>query len=101
MIFSSQSLNAPLSTNADKKLKIVKLLDSWEIATDEQMRALLERISLSEPEKSELATIITRVGAFRLPEKRAAEPLPEENLPFWESEREMLCTHDGGWLTRS
>jgi hypothetical protein len=51
----------------EKKVQLVKILDDWSVVTDEQLKALLERISLSEFEKKQLNNIIIRVKAFETP----------------------------------
>lgn len=61
-----RSLSHSLSTQqSTKKIKIVNLLDSWSIATDEQLKVIFENASLSNYEKTELNNIIARVGAFK------------------------------------
>ncbi len=78
-----QSMEKALAgTATPKKLKIVRLLESWGVATDDQIKVLLERIALSETERDGLTTIITRVGAFRAPEQLKAEPIPDDDVPF-------------------
>ena len=52
--------NAP----SKKKIELIKLLDTWSVVTDAELKLLLERVSLSNAEKSPLKTLITQVGAF-------------------------------------
>ncbi len=50
------------------KTELITILDSWSIITDQQLKALLEQVSLSEFERDSIKNIIGRVGAFKLPE---------------------------------
>ena len=70
------------SISSKKKIRIIKLLDSWSIATDDQIRILLEGISLLDNEKSQLASILHRVEAFKPPENQMVELSDDDNLPF-------------------
>lgn len=48
-----------------KKNILIGLLDEWSVATDDQMKDILERASLSEYEQGVLKNIIARVGAYK------------------------------------
>ena len=50
------------------KIKLIETLDSWSIATDTQLKVLLEQASLSELEKTSLKILISRTKAFIKPE---------------------------------
>jgi len=50
--------------NSDTKVEQLKLLDSWCIVTDSQMKDLLEQSSLSDSEKTAIQSMIDRVHAF-------------------------------------
>lgn len=65
---------------SSRKANSIKLIDTWAIVTDTQMKYLLEGSSLSDPEKQELGELIDRVGAFRSQEPEAS-PI-EEDIPF-------------------
>lgn len=54
------------SLKSDDKISNIKLLDSWSVSTDEQIKLLIERSSLSTYEKKELKSIINRVKAFEV-----------------------------------
>lgn len=69
------------SLRSEKKIELVTLLDSWSIATDPQVKALLEQASLSEFERRSLEGLIARVGAFKQPE--LAAPVDDfDDIPF-------------------
>jgi len=63
-----------------KKVQLVTVLDAWNIVTDEQFKALLERISLSDFEKRQLKNIITRVKAFEMP--KPVVEAADNDVPF-------------------
>lgn len=67
------------SLQSDTKLKNVRSLDSWNVATDDQLKTLLERISLSDYEKKQLQDIIARTNAFKV-----EKVIPEisDEIPF-------------------
>jgi len=67
---------------SSQKTKLIKLFDSWSIATDEQLKALLENVSLTNSEQTVLASIISKVGAFKraIPEPVTAEDF--DDIPF-------------------
>ncbi|MEO6351514.1 MAG: hypothetical protein ABIO19_14590, partial [Burkholderiaceae bacterium] len=66
---------------SSKKTKLILLLDSWSIATDLQLKALLEQASLSDYEKKSLKDLVSRVGAFKSPEP-ATSANDVEDIPF-------------------
>jgi hypothetical protein len=67
------------SLQSDRKVQLVRTLDDWKVVTDEQIKALLERISLSDFEKKQLKSAITRVKAFEMPKPIVA---PVDDVPF-------------------
>ncbi len=67
------------SLQSDTKLINVNILDSWNIATDDQLKTLLERISLSEYEKKQLKDIIARTNAFKV---EKVIPEVSDDIPF-------------------
>jgi hypothetical protein len=54
------------SLQSKNKTELISLLDSWEIITDQQLKALLEQASLSDFERNSLKSLIGRVGAFKV-----------------------------------
>lgn len=80
MIQGMSKAMAPLESST--KVEMLHLLDSWETVTDEQLRGLIESISLSTFERERLKNLIARVGAFEVPEPTAAEVSTDENVPF-------------------
>lgn len=48
-----------------RKIELIGILDSWSIATDIQLKTLLEQAALLENEKISLKNLITRIGAFK------------------------------------
>lgn len=67
-----------VSFDSDTKIAAVQTLDSWGAISNDEMKVLLERISLSDHEKWELVDIITRVRAFQ----EQAARLPDSDIPF-------------------
>ncbi|MCK5014457.1 MAG: toll/interleukin-1 receptor domain-containing protein [Candidatus Omnitrophica bacterium] len=65
-----------------EKIEKIGSLDSLSVATDDQIKNLLEGISLSEDEKTKLKVIIERVDAFKPPEQPKAGPTSDDKLPF-------------------
>jgi hypothetical protein len=65
---------------SEVKVKLVNTLEDWNVATDEEIRTILERISLSDFEKKQLKHIISRVKAFKA-SKPTAEAV-DDDLPF-------------------
>jgi len=78
-----QSLGkALLSQESGKKIQLVELLDEWSVATDEQIKYLLESASLSAHEQIKLKNIIARVGAYK-PQTPTPEHLQfDDDIPF-------------------
>lgn len=54
------------SLQSAKKIELIILLDSWSIATDMQIKSVMEQASLSDYEKKSLNNLIGRVGAFKM-----------------------------------
>lgn len=78
-----QSMSKAFATlQSAQKTKMIALLESWSIATDDQIKVLLEASSLSAYEREHLKNLIARVGAFKPPEPAAAEIFPEDDFPF-------------------
>lgn len=69
------------SLQSSKKTELLSLLDSWSIATDSQLKILLEQTSLSVFERNSLKNLVGRVGAFKTPEP-VAPTNDFENIPF-------------------
>lgn len=67
---------------SSQKTKLIKLLDSWSIATDEQLKSLLERVSLSDFERKSLKDVIGRVGAFTPPKPEPQASEAYDDIPF-------------------
>lgn len=65
---------------SELKTKLIELMDSWSIVTDDQLRFLLESSSLSEYERGKLKNLIARAGAFAVPEVK--EDADEDDVPF-------------------
>ena len=66
---------------SQKKLDLVNHLDSWSIATDAQLKALFEQVSLSDFERRSLKGLISRVGAFK--QMEAVKAVDEiDDIPF-------------------
>lgn len=78
-----QSLSkALLLQDSGKKIHLVELVDEWSVATDDQLRSLLESASLSKHEQGKLKNIIARVGAYK-----PHHPIPDysqfdDEIPF-------------------
>ena len=57
-----QSIGKAFSTlKSSSKVKLTRELDSWSVLTDEQLKLLLERISLSQFEQTSLRDLVNRV----------------------------------------
>ena len=65
---------------SEQKTKLIELLDSWNVITDEQFKTLLESSSLSQYERRELKNLIARVGAFPAP--APSEVSDDDEIPF-------------------
>ncbi|MEO0795158.1 MAG: TIR domain-containing protein [Verrucomicrobiota bacterium] len=66
---------------SEQKTRAFKLLDSWTVATDSQIRALLENSSLSDFERNRLKSLISRVEAFK-PHEAEQVPTDDDEIPF-------------------
>lgn len=64
-----------------QKIKRLELMDSWSVATDEQIKVVIESSSLSAYERDQLKNIIARVGAFQAAKASAADAWEDEE-PF-------------------
>ena len=69
------------SLQSSKKTELISLLDSWSIATDLQLKTLLEQVSLSNYERNSLKDLVGRVGAFKPPEPIASSN-DVDDIPF-------------------
>lgn len=67
---------------SSQKTKLIQLLDSWSIATDEQLKSLLERVSLSDFERKSLEGVIGRVSAFKPPTPEPQASKDFDDIPF-------------------
>lgn len=67
--------------HSTKKVKLFGILDSWSVATDQQIKSLLEQASLSEFERKALEVLIARVGAFKQLTP-ATETTDFDDIPF-------------------
>ncbi len=65
---------------SEQKIKMIEMLDSWSVATDEQIKVLLGASSLSDYERHQLKNLIARVEAFKAPVQ--AEITPDDEIPF-------------------
>jgi hypothetical protein len=69
------------SLNSTKKIELLRIFDSWSIATENQTKTLLEQASLSEFERKSLADLIIKVGAFK-PPAPTNEEANFDDIPF-------------------
>ena len=67
---------------SNKKIKMIEMLDSWSVATDQQIKELLEASSLSEYERDRLKNLIARVEAFKAPQPAPTEVATDDDIPF-------------------
>jgi hypothetical protein len=67
---------------SEQKIKMIELLESWSIATDDQIKTLLEASSLSEYERKHLKNLAARVGAFKAPVQSIAVSATDDDIPF-------------------
>ncbi len=74
--------NAFATLNSEDKISNLTKLDNWNIATDEQVKDLLERSSLSNHEKNKLAYMITKVSAFKEVKEVFPWDNPDNDVPF-------------------
>ncbi|MCM2286555.1 MAG: TIR domain-containing protein [Desulfobacula sp.] len=65
---------------SEQKIKMIEVLDSWSVTTDEQIKVLLEASSLSEYERHQLKNLIARVEAFKVTVQ--TEVPPDDDIPF-------------------
>jgi hypothetical protein len=78
-----QGLGKALITHdSGKKIQLIELIDEWSVATDDQLKNLLESASLSEYEQGKLKNIIDRVEAYK-----PVTPTPDysqfdDDIPF-------------------
>jgi hypothetical protein len=69
------------SLHTSQKIRVIALLDSWSIATDAQLKILLENSSLSDFEKKSINNLVVRVGAFQKPKKNNFDDI-DDDIPF-------------------
>jgi len=74
--------NAFASLKSSTKVALTRELDSWSVLDDEQIKLLLERISLSSFEKASLRNLIDRVRAFKAPVKSESVEIDDDEIPF-------------------
>ena len=67
---------------SSKKVELINQLDSWSIATDEQLKSLVEGASLSKYEQEKLKNVIARVGAFKKLKTAASNEVFDDEIPF-------------------
>jgi serine/threonine protein kinase len=65
---------------SEQKTKLIELLDSWAVVTDDQLKIILQSSSLSEYERGRIKNLVARVGAFAVPEP--AKVPDEDEIPF-------------------
>lgn len=59
-----------------------ELLDSWSVATDSQIKVLLENSSLSDFERESLKGLVSRVEAFKPQKQEQPAVYDEDEIPF-------------------
>lgn len=79
LLLSMPKAFSPLPSS--KKIELLSALDSWSIATDQQIKAILEQAALSDYEKTALKVVIDRVGAFKAVARSTAADF-EDEIPF-------------------
>ncbi|MFD0894952.1 TIR domain-containing protein [Luteolibacter ambystomatis] len=62
------------------KIKLIGVLDSWSVVTDDQTKSLLETSSMSDYERIKLKDLVGRVGAFKVHQN--AEIWDDDEIPF-------------------
>lgn len=77
-LLSGMSRAIAIAPSAEK-IKKIQQLDKWKVVSDDQMRDLLQTSMLSNPEKMQVATIVSRVKAFTV--ERELEAL-DDDIPF-------------------
>jgi AbiJ N-terminal domain 5/TIR domain len=70
------------SLQSTPKTKLIQKLDSWSILTDEQIKTILERASLSVFEQRTLKNLIGRVDAFKAVATTLSQTEPDDDIPF-------------------
>ncbi len=65
--------------NSNNKLEKIKLIDTWNIITNEQLKNLLENVALTEFEKTQLNSQIVKSGAFAVAD---LSDFVEDDIPF-------------------
>lgn len=70
------------SLQSEQKTEVFDLLDSWSVATDAQIKMLLENSSLSDFERDRLKHLVSRVEAFKPQEPEQAATDDEDEIPF-------------------
>lgn len=65
-----------------QKTRAFERLDSWAVATDSQIKALLENCLLSDFERENLKGLISRVEAFKHQEPEQATIDSDDDIPF-------------------
>lgn len=73
---------ALLSQSSASKIKLIELLDSWSVVTDEQMKDVLERASLSKHEHDKLKSLVARVGAYKPLAANPDNSTIDDDIPF-------------------
>ena len=77
-----QAIAKAFSTlHSKKKVELLSMLDSWSVATSQQIKLLLEQVLLSESERKSLEKLIIKVGAFRQPTLET-ETTEFDDIPF-------------------
>jgi hypothetical protein len=78
-----KSLEVAFATQGSvNKIKQIEILDSWSVVTDEQMRDMLEKVSLSKHEQNKLASLIDRVGAYKPQIAALSDSQLDDDIPF-------------------
>lgn len=78
-----QSLGrALLLQESSKKISLIATFDEWSVATDDQIKNLLEIASLSMHEQIELKNIIARVGAYKPQASTPDYSQFDDDIPF-------------------
>lgn len=73
---------ALLTHDSGKKVLLVELIDEWSVATDNQLKNLLESASLSKYEQGKLKNIIARVGAYKPVAQTPDYSQFDDDIPF-------------------
>ena len=68
---------------SERKTSMIKVVDEWQVISDERMKALLEGVSLSNFERAELEALVRKVGAFESASISAeAANIFDDDIPF-------------------